>query len=213
MDRRFVPLFVAGLGVQVGIPLVESGVSTPSQWAAVVALGVAVVCSLLAGVGVEPDPRLTSSRFAGVAHVALGIAIALVPMADGRLATVDGVGAVRVGAGLLLITLGLAVATGKERFRILEPGESERERRERVGWSTHPFGVVSTELARAIGVFGLLFFPTLVFALALGYDLLNPIVYAPAVAVALLVAAVVSAFRIRTGAGPHVGQLRDALGR
>jgi hypothetical protein len=70
--------------------------------------------------------------------------------------------------------------------------------------------ILKSEALRSIGVFGFLFFPTMLIV-AVDPLLSDPVVYLPASVLTLLHAAVFSWIRITTDAGPHYTQVLDAV--
>lgn len=108
---------------------------------------------------------------------------------------------------------GARMLQGHERYRLLEPGETTRSRREQVGWAEAPLGVLKEEAMRSIGVFGMFVLPTFVIALVVpSVSLGAPITYLPAACLAIVIVAGIAWLRVRTGAGPMPGQLREAVG-
>jgi hypothetical protein len=113
---------------------------------------------------------------------------------------------------LVFIVSGIPMIRDQERARLLKPGESERDRIEKVGWSNDPLAVLKGEALRSIGVFGLLFIPTMMIVVIVPslspFDL---VVYLPAAVLTLIHAAAVAWIRITTDAGPHYTQVIDAV--
>jgi hypothetical protein len=209
MDRRLFALVAVGLALQAGPRLSETTLPPTLVALAGGLLAVSVVAALLAGAGSDLGGRTSPTTTGGVSSVALGLAFALVPFGGSPFAFLgDGaLLALRVGVGLFLAAAGVGMVLSDER-RLTEPGESSRSRIEAVGWSDHPVRVVGGELMRSIGVFGLLFVPaTLVDGPPTGLG--DPVLFVP-LAAALCTATVTAAIRLRTGAGPQVGQVLEA---
>ncbi|PSP72745.1 hypothetical protein BRC86_11690 [Halobacteriales archaeon QS_3_64_16] len=102
---------------------------------------------------------------------------------------------------------------GNKRYRLLEPGETMRSRREQVGWASTTAGILKQEVLRSIGVFGLLYVPTsLIAVIGPSLDPAAFITYLPAACLTVVTVACIAWLRIETRAGPMPEQLREALG-
>lgn len=155
---------------------------------------------------------LTWSQFGGVATILIGLGWMAYPVGqwfDGEFGLFS---ALLTIASLGLVWGGIQMVRDHERARLLEPGESMRDRIETVGWSTHPLATIKDEALRSIGLFGLLFVPTMmIVTVDPSLSLSDPVVYLPAAVITLLHAAVVVWIRITTDAGPHYTQVLEGV--
>ncbi|KTG11173.1 hypothetical protein AUR64_05550 [Haloprofundus marisrubri] len=215
MHRRTSAFFVITFAFQVGFLTRDVATEGLVYTVGLCWLGLACLTAVFSGLGVDVDRgpvSLSWNGFAGLSYLFVGIAV-------GWLGTLNGVqesfGLFEFGwavVGTFLGWCGLQMLRGHDRYRLLAPSETTRDRVESVGHSSRPLAVVRDELMRAIGTFGLLFLPTLfVASVSPALSVTNYFVYAPALVMALSLAALLSWFRIRTETGPHVSQLLDAI--
>lgn len=214
MHRRLFTLMTLGMTVQ-GAMLLYSVAEGPVLYAGLFCLVLSVCAIALTFRGHDislHSVTLTWSQLGGIAATMLGLGWVAYPVArwfDDSFGLVTGLLTV---ANVMMIWGGIAMIRGHERYRLLDPDETARSRIEQIGWSTHPLVILRDEALRSIGVFGLLFVPTMLFVVVTpSLSPMDPVVYLPAAVFAVLHAVAVVWVRLSTGAGPHYTQVFDTI--
>jgi hypothetical protein len=215
MHRRLFSILVVSLAIQAGVQLYDVAAGETIFYVGLFWLVLSMCMTAFTYRSRDIDVRsitLTHSQLGGIAVVMLVFGWMAYPIArwlDGEFGVLTGAWMI---ASLLFLWGGIRMVRDHERARLLEPGESARDRIESIGWSTHPLAVLKDEAMRSIGVFGLLFIPTMmIVAVHPSLSPSDPLVYLPAIVLTLLHAAVFAYIRITTDAGPHYAHVIEAV--
>lgn len=213
IERLTVVAFVF-IGIQRAMTLLETNTTGVVLYGGLCCLIFGTLGLVLAGfgVGVNKLPgRRPRSQVGGISMGIFSLGWLSVPAANavaGSLGLYDALG---VAAGVFFIWGGIQMYRGHDRYRFAEPGEDLLAKNAEKGRNAGFWTVLRDEALRSIGVFGLLFVPTAMFiAASAEADPTDLWVYAPAAFGALVSVLLITHLRLRTGAGPQLGQIRRA---
>ncbi|WP_049901746.1 hypothetical protein [Halococcus agarilyticus] len=215
--ERLATVSIACVGIQTAIRVIESDVAVSLRYGALWCLAVGALGVLVAGfdAGLDRLPgRPSRSQVGGISTITLGFGWLAVPVVTAVRGSTGLYDWLLIACGVFFLWVGVRMFRGHEEYRLAEPGEDLQAKRAERGRNAGLGRIVRDEALRSIGIFGLLYLPTLVVvATSSGLESTDPWVYVPAAVVAVAIAALIAQLRLRTGAGPQLGQIHRAARR
>lgn len=212
--ERITVLAFVFIGIQTATALLETKATGVVLYGGLCCLSLGTLGLGLAGfdIGVNKLPgRRPRSRVGGISTVIFGLGWLAVPAANAISESLGLYDALGIAAGVFFIWSGAQMYRGHDQYRFAEPGEDLLAKNAEKGRNAGLWPVLRDEAFRSIGAFGLLYIPTLLFVgFSPSANSTDLWVYVPAAFGTLVSALLITQLRLRTGAGPQLGQIRRA---